>query len=143
MMLVLKISLEKKEAFHISFWKVMIGIELAIVFQNNKIKLWNTALHHLVVSLCIKLKLFVFSIGTIIESEGDTGSTAPVLTLLTSMLFQTLRGHSWPESCTMAIKVMIHLKHYAPHNFSPLLQPCCQRYSSVPALISGKLNTNY
>ena len=43
-------------------------------------------------------------IGTIIESESDSGSTAPVITLLTSMLFQTLRGHAWPDSCTMAVK---------------------------------------
>ena len=43
-------------------------------------------------------------IGTIIEGESDTGSTAPVLGLLTSMLFQTLRGHSWPDSCTLAVK---------------------------------------
>ena len=43
-------------------------------------------------------------IGTIIESESDSGSTAPVLTLLTTMLFQTLRGHDWPESASLAVK---------------------------------------
>ena len=44
------------------------------------------------------------AINTVIESEVDTGSTAPVLTLLTTMLFQTLRDHSWPESAEMAVK---------------------------------------
>ena len=43
-------------------------------------------------------------IRTIIESDSTDSSTAPVLTLLTTMLFQTLRGHSWPESCTAAVK---------------------------------------
>ena len=44
------------------------------------------------------------AINTVIESETDTGSTAPVLTLLTTMLFQTLRDHSWQESAMMAVK---------------------------------------
>ena len=33
-----------------------------------------------------------------------TGSTAPVLTLLTTMLFQTLRDHSLSESAAIAVK---------------------------------------
>jgi integrator complex subunit 7 len=44
------------------------------------------------------------AINTVIESEVDTGSTAPVLTLLTTLLFQTLKGHSWPDAASGAIR---------------------------------------
>lgn len=47
------------------------------------------------------------AITTVIESESDTGSTAPVLTLLTTMLFQTLRSYAWSESYSVAVKSAI------------------------------------
>ena len=42
------------------------------------------------------------AINTVIESEAET--TAPILSLMTTMLFQTLRNHSWSESCNQAIR---------------------------------------
>ena len=42
--------------------------------------------------------------GCISRFFFTTGSTAPVLTLLTTMLFQTLRDHSLSESAAIAVK---------------------------------------
>ena len=47
------------------------------------------------------------AINTVIESEAEVGSTAPVLTLMTTMLFQTQRNHSWSESCSSALQSAI------------------------------------
>ena len=44
------------------------------------------------------------AINTVIESEAEGGSSAPVLTLMTTMLFQTQRNHSWSESCSAALQ---------------------------------------
>ncbi len=44
------------------------------------------------------------AITTVIESEVSEGSTAPVLTYLATLLFQTLKGHAWPQSALVAIK---------------------------------------
>ena len=44
------------------------------------------------------------AISTVIESDAEVGSTAQVLTLMTTMLFQTQRNHSWSESCSLALQ---------------------------------------